>query len=93
MISSFGDKKTKDIFEGKAPKGFPVELVTRSRRLLERIHSAHDVNDLRFPPSHRLHKLDGDLKGFWSISVNMQYRIIFRFSGHDAKDVKFLDYH
>lgn len=93
MIRSWADRRTKLVFEGATPKGFPVELASRTRRLLERIHTAHDVQDLKFPPSHRLHRLQGDQSGRWSVSVNAQYRITFAFEGHHAFDVRFEDYH
>ncbi|WP_375548820.1 type II toxin-antitoxin system RelE/ParE family toxin [Oceanicaulis alexandrii] len=93
MIRSFADKKTEDVFLGKTPKGFPPQLIKRTRDILTRIEAASEVQDLRFPPSHRLHMLEGVLAGYWSVSVNMQYRIVFRFEGNDALDVRFCDYH
>jgi len=93
MIRSFADKRTESVFLGEAPKGFPTKLYDRTRRLLERIDAAHEVRDLWFPPSHRLHQLEGSLAGYWSVSVNKQYRIVFRFEGNDAYDVRFCDYH
>ncbi|MBR9825681.1 MAG: plasmid maintenance system killer family protein [Alphaproteobacteria bacterium] len=93
MNRSFGDAKIEAIFYGECPKGAPEDLFKRARKVLGRIHTAHDVTDLKVPPSYRLHKLDGDLKGFWSVSVNMQWRIIFKFEGNDAEEVQFLDYH
>lgn len=93
MIRSFADKATEQVFLGKMPKGFQNEVFQRTRRVLERIATAHDVMDLRFPPSHRLEKLQGDRKGFWSVRVNDQYRVTFRFEGNHAFDVRFEDYH
>ncbi|WP_421790122.1 type II toxin-antitoxin system RelE/ParE family toxin [Hyphobacterium sp.] len=93
MIRSFADKTTERVFYGDIPKGFPAELASRTRRLLTRIAAANTVEDLRVPPSHRLHKLSGDQAGRWSVSVNMQYRITFRFSDGDAHEVRFEDYH
>ncbi|WP_339744732.1 type II toxin-antitoxin system RelE/ParE family toxin [uncultured Maricaulis sp.] len=93
MIRSWADKRTRQVFEGQVPKGFPAELAARTRRLLERIHAAHAVRDLRFPPSHRLHRLTGDQAGRWSVSVNDQFRVTFAFRGNDAHEVRFEDYH
>jgi proteic killer suppression protein len=93
MIRSFADRATERVFLGTMPKGFPNEAFNRARRVLERLNAAHEVMDLRFPPSHRLEKLQGDRKGFWSVRVNDQFRITFRFKGNDAFDVRFEDYH
>jgi len=93
MIRSFADKSTEKVFYGEMPKGFQNELFGRARRILERIHGADDVSDLRVPPSMRLEKLSGDRKGFWSVRVNDQFRVTFKFKGNDAFEVKFEDYH
>jgi toxin HigB-1 len=57
------------------------------------LDAAHDSMDLRAPPSNRLEKLKGDLAGFWSVRVNEQYRLIFKFANGNANDVRILDYH
>jgi len=57
------------------------------------IHAAAGLNDLRIPPSNRLHQLKDDLKGYWSVSINDQYRIIFRWVDGNAEDVEITDYH
>jgi proteic killer suppression protein len=93
MIRSFANKDTEQVFLGNMPKGFQNEVFKRTRKVLERIAAAHEVMDLRFPPSHRLEKLQGDRKGVWSVRVNDQYRVTFRFEGNDAFDVRFEDYH
>lgn len=93
MIRSFANKDTEQVFLGNMPKGFQNEVFKRTRKVLERIAAAHEVMDLRFPPSQRLEKLHGDRKGVWSVRVNDQYRVTFRFEGHDAFDVRFEDYH
>jgi len=93
MIRSFADKNTGKVFYGEMPKGFQSELFGRARRILNRIEAAHDVTDLRVPPSMRLEKLTGDRKGFWSVRINDQFRITFKFKGNDAFEVKFEDYH
>jgi len=93
LIRSFADKTTEALAGGQAPKSMPSELAPRAYRALSRIAAATRIDDLRTPPSYRLHQLKGDLAGRWSISVNMQYRVTFRFENGDAFDVKFEDYH
>lgn len=75
------------------PSRVPFELANRAYRVLSRIAAAVRIDDLKAPPSHRLHQLKGDRAGRWSVSVNMQYRVTFRFENGDAFDVKFEDYH
>ncbi len=57
------------------------------------IHAAKDVVDLRIPPGNRLHKLKGDLKDFWAVRINDQWRIIFKWIDNNAHDVQIIDYH
>ncbi len=64
-----------------------------ARLQLDMLNAAADINDMRAPPSNRLEKLAGDLEGFWSIRVNDQWRIIFRWTGDSAADVRLVDYH
>ena len=93
MIRSFADATTEKVFRGEIPKGFPAELAGQTRRVLARIAAAVRIDDLKVPPSHRLHLLKGDKKGRWSVSVNDQFRITFRFEEGDAHEVRFEDYH
>lgn len=94
MILSWRTEAARLIFEGRNPgKGFPADLIGVTRRRLERLNVAKTLEDLRHPPSHRLHKLGGDRAGQWSISVNDQFRICFVWSGAGAEDVEFVDYH
>ena len=93
-IQSWKSDQARLIFEGKSPgKGFPADLVSATRRRLQRLDAAIKVEDLRTPPSHRLHKLDGDRAGQWSISVNDQFRIAFVWGPAGPEDVWFGDYH
>ena len=71
----------------------PSDLVRRSIRRLEYLDFAQKLEDLRVPPSNRLHPLRGDRKGQHSISINNQWRICFRFVDGDAFDVEIVDYH
>lgn len=96
MIESFGDRATEDVFHGtnsKQARRLPREIWGIVRRKLDLLNAAHGLEDLRVPPGNRLQALKGDLKGFYSIRVNDQYRIIFRFEGGHAHEVKCEDYH
>ena len=92
MIISFGDKETKKIWEGERVKGFSVEIQEIARRKLRMLNNSQDLNDLMIPPSNRLEKLKGNLKDFYSIRINNQWRIIFQWLNNDAYDVKIIDY-
>lgn len=70
-----------------------AKLHERINRLFDQINSVSTVEMLRIPPSNRLEKLSGHLKGFWSIRVNKQWRIIFRWEKENAVDVDIVDYH
>ena len=93
MIKTFADKRTEALFSLGEAKRVPSNLAKRAVRKLDMIDSAYTVEDLRVPPGNRLHALTGDREGQWSISVNDQWRICFRFEGEDAYDVEFCDYH
>lgn len=93
MIKSFADRRTQALYaEGKGRK-LPADFVKRARRKLEYIDLAARIEDLRVPPGNRLHALSGDRKGQYSIAVNDQWRLCFRFVDGDAYDVEFCDYH
>jgi len=93
MIKSFADKKTRMLFMTGKAKGFDAGLARRAVRRLEYVHLATRLEDLRVPPSNRLHALGGDRKGQYSIRVNDQWRICFYFKDHDAYNVELTDYH
>lgn len=93
MIQSFADKVTEAVFLGACPKGFPADVFKRAYNALHRIDDASAVEDLRVPPSARLKRLSGDRAGIWSIRVNDQFRLTFRFADGHAFDVRFEDYH
>jgi proteic killer suppression protein len=93
MIKSFSDKHTRDLFiVGKSRRIHPT-LARKAIRRLEYIDLAIDLSDLKVPPSNRLHALSGDRKGQYSISINEQWRICFRFENGNAYDVEITDYH
>ncbi|MBL7931906.1 MAG: type II toxin-antitoxin system RelE/ParE family toxin [Bacteroidia bacterium] len=93
MIVSFGDKNTQKIWEGEWIKGFATEIQEITRRKLRMLNNSVDIKDLMIPPSNRLEKLKGSLKDFYSIRVNNQWRIIFRWDNGSAFDVRLTDYH
>jgi proteic killer suppression protein len=93
VIKSWKDKIAETVFAGTAPKGFPADLAKAARRRLTQLSAATRLDDLRTPPGNRLHRLTGDREGQWSISVNDQFRICFRWTEDGPEDVEFVDYH
>ena len=93
MIISFGDKNTEKIWNGIAVKKPSVEIQEIGRRKLRMLHNSIDINDLKIPPSYRLEKLKRNLKDFYSIRINNQWRIIFKWENNNAFEVEILDYH
>jgi len=93
MIQSFGSKETEKIWNGFRVKKMPLEIQLVGRRKLRMLNNSQDVKDLRIPPSNRLEKLSGDLKDFYSIRINKQWRIIFTWTNGHANEVKITDYH
>ena len=93
MIKTFADHHTRVLYLSGKSRSLPPDLVRRAVRRLEYIDLARDLNDLRIPPSNRLHRLGGDRRGQYSISVNDRWRICFRFAEGDAYDVEITDYH
>jgi toxin HigB-1 len=93
MILDFGSKETETIWNGERVKKIPHEIQEITRRKLRMLNNSQNIQDLTIPPSNRLEKLSGDLKGFYSIRVNDQWRIIFRWEKGNAREVKIIDYH
>lgn len=93
MIISFGSKETEKIWQAERIKKMPLDIQNIGRRKLRMLNNAQDIVDLRIPPSNNLEKLTGNLKGFYSIRINRQWRIIFRWSNGNASEVEILDYH
>ncbi|MCC5935391.1 MAG: type II toxin-antitoxin system RelE/ParE family toxin [Balneolales bacterium] len=93
MIISFGSKQTELIWKGIRVKNPPLEIQTIARRKLRMLNSAQSVNDLRIPPANRLEKLSGDLSGFYSIRINRQWRINFKWQQGNASETEITDYH
>ena len=93
MIKTFADKETQQLYVKGKSKRLPPDLIKRAIRRLEYINLATTIKDLRVPPSNRLHALKGHREGQFSISINEQWRICFRFIEGDAYDVEITDYH
>ena len=96
MIQSFGDVTTEDLFHGRDSRHarrLPRSLWPVIQRKLDMLHAAHVLGDLRAPPGNRLEALRGEQAGRYSIRVNDQYRVTFRFEDGNAHDVVCEDYH
>ena len=93
MIQSFGSKETELLFNRERIKKLSVNLFHRARSKLLIIHAAANENDLRIPPGNRFERLKGDKKGWCSIRVNDQWRIIFKWAAGNAREVTITDYH
>ena len=93
MIASFRDRGTRRLFERELSVGFPQDIVRSALRKLAMLDAAVDLNDVRVPPSNHLEKLVGDRAGWYSIRVNGQWRICFRWIDGKAHDVELVDYH
>lgn len=93
MIKTFADIHTRNVFIAGKSRRLPPDLLKRAIRRLEYIDLATDLDDLKVPPSNRLHALKGRREGEYSISINDQWRICFRFIEGDAYDVEITDYH
>lgn len=92
MIKSFKHKGLKRFWEVGSSAGIQAVHATKLRLILQRLDAATDVLDMAYHGS-RLHELKGDLKGVWSVTVNGNWRIIFRFESGDAYVVDYVDYH
>lgn len=96
MILSFGNKVTEALYNGLDTKGvryLPHDVIQKTLNKLDVLNGAHGLLDLRSPPGNRLEALRGDLSGFYSIRVNNQWRIIFRWQDGNAYEVQLTDYH
>ena len=96
MIESFGNRLAEDLFHdrrSRETRAFPPYLLRTARRKVLYLHDAAVLSDLRVPPGNRLEALKGRWKGFYSIRINDQWRVVFRFEGGKATDVAVIDYH
>ena len=92
MIRSFRHRGLKRLYERGDRSRIPPDLLDRTKRILARLEIAQQIQDMRLH-SYRLHPLKGELKGFWSVTVSGNWRIIFRFDSGNAFDVDLVDYH
>jgi proteic killer suppression protein len=93
MILSFGNKHTEKIYQGERVAKLPLDVQQTGLRKLIMLDQSQDIKDLMIPPSNRLEKLKGDLKDYYSIRINGQWRIIFKWINNNAYDVEIIDYH
>ena len=93
VIKTFADKLTQELYVAGRAKRFPPDVARRAARKLEYVDLAASIDDLKVPRGNRLHALEGDRRGQYSISVNDQWRVCFRFVDGDAYDVQVCDYH
>jgi toxin HigB-1 len=92
MIESFKHKGLRQLFEDDNPRGVNPEHIRKIGQILAALYAAQTIEALNLP-TFRLHPLTGNLKGFWSITVRANWRVIFRFENGKAFDVDLVDYH
>ncbi len=93
MIISFGNSDTEQVWLGNRVKKLLIEIQNVGRRKLRMLNNSVEIADLRIPPANRLEKLAGKLKDFYSIRINDQWRIIFKWNAGNAFEVEIIDYH
>ena len=96
MIVSFGNKSSREIWETNQSKGLPKEFWIRAKALMTIMHSTSTLEDLKIkgqPPHIRLHKLQGDRKTEWSVTIRLPWTITFKFKDGEFSDVKIQNYH
>lgn len=96
MIEGFGDAATEDLYHGRRTarvRRFAADIVRIALRKLDMVNAAHLLEDLKVPPGNRLESLSGKLRGFHSIRINDQWRIIFRWNDGRVSGVAIVDYH
>ena len=92
MIASFSDKALKRLYERGDRSGIRPDMVAKVERILQRLDEITAADQMALP-GYRLHALSGDLKGFWSVTVNGNWRVIYRFDDGQVRDVRLIDYH
>jgi proteic killer suppression protein len=93
MITSFGSKETEKIWNGDRVKNLPPEVQQIGRRKLRMLNNSQNLIDLKVPPSNKLEKLSGNMRDFYSIRINDQWRIVFKWDDGNSSDVAIMDYH
>lgn len=89
MIETWGNSDAKEVFEGRAPRAVPADILTRARRVLAQLNAATQVSDMATPPGNRLHKVGAA----WAVRVNDQYRVTFKWGARGPEEVWLGDYH
>ncbi|HJR81734.1 MAG TPA: type II toxin-antitoxin system RelE/ParE family toxin [Anaerolineales bacterium] len=93
MIKSFASKETEKLFQRERSHVLPTDIQRKARLKLEILDAAEKLDDLKVPPGNRLEKLSGNREGQYSIRINQQWRICFRWKKGDCYDVEIVDYH
>jgi toxin HigB-1 len=96
MIKSFGNTAAQDVWESLSSKSVPQELWLRAKALMTIMHATTTLNDLKIkgqPPNIRLHKLKGNRKECWSVTIQLPWCITFRFKNGEFSEVKIENYH
>lgn len=93
MIVSVRDKRIARIMAGEVPARFPANLMLQAQKAARKLEAAISLEELRSPPSNRLEPLRGDREGQWSIRINQQWRLCFRWTGQGFADLEIVDYH
>ena len=93
MIIPFGSKDTEKIWNGDRVKNLPLDIQQIGRRKLRMLNNSQNLLDLRIPPSNKLEKLSGKMNDFYSIRINDQWRIVFKWDEGNANGVTIIDYH
>jgi proteic killer suppression protein len=96
MIINFKNQCAQDVYDGansRYARQLPKTLHDKARRLFDQLNAVTQVESLKVPPGNQLEKLKGNLKDYWSIRINKQWRIIFRWEAGHAYDVEIIDYH
>jgi len=96
LIISFGNKSTADLFNGinsREARKIPSEITKKVLNKLDILNAVETLDELKSPPGNRLEALKGNLKGFYSIRINNQWRIIFQWHNGNVSQVQIIDYH
>lgn len=93
MMTGFRDRETERIWQGTPSRRLPASIQRIARRKLRMLNNARHLDDLRIPPGNRLEALKGRRKGQYSLHINDQWRLCFRWAAGHAHDVEIVDYH
>ncbi|HME45281.1 MAG TPA: type II toxin-antitoxin system RelE/ParE family toxin [Syntrophorhabdales bacterium] len=93
MIKSFKDKETEKVYSREGSRKLPIDIQQMALRKLRMINNAKNLNDLRIPPANNLEQLKGRREGQYSVRINDQWRVCFKWKDGDAQEVEMTDYH